>query len=122
MNAFELKNKLKFASSNITVKRLRKQVRKVYASSPKRDFQTGDSRNRWSVIAMEEMAECQQAISKYIRGKGDKLNLTEELADVILCIFMLIEMYDIKFSDIKKMLNVKIDRVNEKQKDNGKFN
>ena len=34
------------------------------------------------VIAMEELAELQQAISKGIRGKLNKDNLTEEIADV----------------------------------------
>lgn len=34
------------------------------------------------IIAMEELSELQQAISKILRGKGDKLNVMEELVDV----------------------------------------
>lgn len=36
------------------------------------------------VIAMEELAELQQAISKGIRGKLDNENLHEEIADVLI--------------------------------------
>lgn len=121
MDIIELKRKLKTASSSITIKQLQKHVRRAYLASPKKDSQTGNSRNRWSVIAMEEMAECQQAISKFIRGKGDRLNLTEELADVIISVFMIAEMYNIKFSDINKVINIKIERVKEKQKSGNMF-
>ena len=121
MNTMELKRKLKTASSNITIKQLKRAVRLAYKNSPKTDIEIGTSRTRWSVIAMEEMAECQQAISKFIRGKGDRLNLVEELADVIVSIFMIAEMYDIKLSDINKVINIKLNRVKEKQSNNRIF-
>ena len=35
------------------------------------------------IICMEEMAELQQQISKYLRGCGDEISLLEEMADVI---------------------------------------
>lgn len=36
-----------------------------------------------SVVCMEELSELSQAISKEIRGIGDRSNLIEEMADVI---------------------------------------
>ena len=35
------------------------------------------------IICMEEMAELQQQISKYLRGCGDRLCFLEEMADVL---------------------------------------
>ena len=48
-----------------------------------------------STISMEECAELIQAISKQKRGKSDKNHLTEEMADVIICIEMLKQIYNI---------------------------
>lgn len=38
------------------------------------------------IICMEEMAELQQQISKYLRGCGDILCLLEKMADVYICL------------------------------------
>ena len=48
-----------------------------------------------STVCMEECAELIQAISKEKRGKSDKSHLAEEMADVIICIEMLQEIYSI---------------------------
>ena len=48
-----------------------------------------------SVVCMEEAAELCQQISKQLRGKGDKNHLTEEMADVYICLDMLTKMYNI---------------------------
>ena len=48
-----------------------------------------------SVVCMEEAAELCQQISKQLRGKGDKNHLTEEMADVYICLDMLKKMYNI---------------------------
>lgn len=48
-----------------------------------------------SVVCMEELAELCQQISKQLRGKGDKNHLTEEMADVYICLDMLKKMYNI---------------------------
>ncbi|MGL5507148.1 MAG: MazG nucleotide pyrophosphohydrolase domain-containing protein [Paraclostridium sp.] len=62
-------------------------------------------------IAMEECAELTQAISKAKRGKLNKENLTEEIADVFLCIDWVTENYDISFNDIRSWMEKKKDRV-----------
>ena len=48
-----------------------------------------------STVCMEECAELVQAISKAKRGKLDKNNMTEEIADVLICIEMLKQLYSI---------------------------
>ena len=53
-----------------------------------------------STVCMEECAELIQAISKEKRGKSDKENLAEEMADVIICIEMLKQIYNITEDEI----------------------
>ena len=57
-----------------------------------------------SVVCIEEMAELQKEISKFIRGKGNKDNLIEEMADVYICLNMLAKMYGVT----DQQLNVEI--------------
>lgn len=60
-----------------------------------------------STVCMEECAELIQAISKAKRGKIDKDNMTEEIADVLICIEMLKQMYGISSSDIDRWIGQK---------------
>ena len=53
-----------------------------------------------STVCMEECAELIQAISKEKRGKSDKSHLAEEMADVIICIEMLKQIYNITEDEI----------------------
>ena len=53
-----------------------------------------------STVGMEECAELIQAISKEKRGKSDKDHLAEEMADVIICIEMLKQIYNINEDEI----------------------
>lgn len=64
-----------------------------------------------TTIAMEECAELIQAISKAKRGKLDKDNLTEEIADVMICMDWLIDVYEINILDIKEWLDKKRNRI-----------
>lgn len=70
-----------------------------------------------SLVAMEELAELQKAISKLVRNseektkslefKGLRHNLIEEMADVIICMDQLKEYYKIKASDIQTIIDSK---------------
>ena len=60
-----------------------------------------------STVCMEECAELIQAISKYKRGNPNKENLKEEIADVLICIEMLKQMYGIPSSDIDRWIGKK---------------
>ena len=63
-----------------------------------------------STVCMEECAELIQAISKEKRGKSDKENLAEEMADVIICIEMLKQIYNITEDEIYSWVITKQER------------
>ena len=64
-------------------------------------------KNNQSTVCMEECAELIQAISKAKRGKINKENLIEEIADVLICIEMLKQMYMISDEKINKWIEKK---------------
>lgn len=76
-------------------------------------LQNGDIQE---VIWMEELAELQQAISKGLRGKGDRDNLIEETADVIICLTQLMLKYDIDDYELQEMIDYKYNRNVKRQK------
>ena len=63
-----------------------------------------------STVCMEECAELIQAISKEKRGKSDKDHLAEEMADVIICIEMLEQIYNITEDEIYSWVIIKQER------------
>lgn len=70
-------------------------------------------KNIENIVCMEECAELQKAISKLMRyGESKKLidNLTEEIADTILSIAHLQEIYNISDKDIQIGINQKLQR------------
>lgn len=69
-----------------------------------------------STVCMEECAELIQAISKEKRGKHDTKHLSEEIADVLICISMLQDMFDIDGSDIQLWIDLKQKRIVERMK------
>ena len=66
------------------------------------------------VIAMEELAELQQAISKGIRGKLDKDNLTEEIADVYIVLDWIKSYFSIDGEELAKWYKYKENRIVER--------
>ena len=72
-----------------------------------------------SVIAIEEMSELTKELSKMIRNKGNHNHLVEELADVMICLMQVREMYNIKDNELQNMINYKLERLKERLK-NGK--
>ena len=69
-----------------------------------------------STVCMEECAELIQAISKEKRGKSDKCNLAEEMADVIICIEILKQIYNITEDEIYSWIINKQERTIERIK------
>lgn len=75
---------------------------------------------RQSLVAMEELAELQKAISKLVRNseektkslefKGLRHNLIEEMADVIICMDQLKEYYNINHAEIQSLIASKQER------------
>ena len=64
-----------------------------------------------STVCMEECAELIQAISKEKRGKSDKDHLAEEMADVIICIEILKQIYNITDDEIYSWVITKQERI-----------
>ena len=64
-----------------------------------------------STVCMEECAELIQAISKEKRGKSDKDHLAEEIADVIICIEILKQIYNITEDEIYSWVKTKQERI-----------
>ena len=64
-------------------------------------------KNNQSTICMEECAELIQAISKAKRGKINRDNMIEEIADVLICVEMLKQMYMISDEKINKQIKKK---------------
>jgi NTP pyrophosphatase (non-canonical NTP hydrolase) len=62
-------------------------------------------------VYMEECAELIQAISKAKRGKFDENNMTEEIADVLICIEILKQIYNIPDYSIKNWIERKQKRI-----------
>ena len=70
------------------------------------------------VITMEELSELQKEVSKGIRGKGNKLDIIEEMADVMISIEYIKSIYNINDKEIQKAMNIKLDRLSENIKSN----
>lgn len=78
----------------------------------KRIIRTSINKYPWKLkctIAMEELAELQQQISKQIRGYGDHLGLLEEMADAYICLNFLGSIFDINPDDLQKAIDVKLE-------------
>lgn len=63
-----------------------------------------------STVCMEECSELIQAISKMKRSEADKENLTEEIADVLVCIETLKQLYSVENSAINNWIRQKQQR------------
>lgn len=63
-----------------------------------------------TTVCMEECSELIQAISKMKRGKDNRDNLIEEMADVMICMDILKQVYGVSDSDIQNYVCKKQDR------------
>lgn len=70
-----------------------------------------------STVCMEECAELIQAVSKAKRGKPDKNNMAEEIADVLICIEILKQIYDIPDYSIENWIERKQERMLSRMED-----
>lgn len=69
-----------------------------------------------STVCMEECAELIQAISKEKRGKSDKNHLAEEIADVLISISLLKEIYEVSNEQINEWIDEKQKRIRLRMK------
>ena len=68
------------------------------------------------VLAIEEMGELTQQLTKALRGKKDEYHLLEELADVLICIDKLCAHEGISRADLYTALHVKALEIEKEKK------
>ena len=71
-----------------------------------------------TVVAIEEMSELQKELSKFIRGKGNRDNLIEEVADVLVMITQIQLMYYIPDNEVERIMHLKLNRLKERMEQN----
>lgn len=113
---------LSVGSINLIVPILKKKISDMQTAKTKRgcEMMEDEIKTVWlesidhygkekqSIVCMEECAELIQAISKRLRGKPDlNNNLTEEMADVTICLNLLKEMYGVKDCEIHEWVRRK---------------
>ena len=66
------------------------------------------------VVAIEELSELQKELCKSLRGKTNKENIIEEIADVLIMLDQVILYYKIEQQEIYKVTEYKIKRTEER--------
>lgn len=64
-------------------------------------------------VASEELAECQQAICKILRGGENFKHLAEEVADATIVLEQVRQMFNIDF-DVCECMDMKVQRLEER--------
>lgn len=65
------------------------------------------------IVANEELSELQKEICKYLRRKGTRENLAEEVADVKIMLEQIICFFNIEY-EVEKVVDEKIQRTKER--------
>jgi NTP pyrophosphatase (non-canonical NTP hydrolase) len=71
-------------------------------------------RDKQLVVAMEELAELQVEIAHFMRSRGNKKNLMEEMADVLIMLEQVERMAGIDNADVLAVGHKKIERLRER--------
>lgn len=69
-----------------------------------------NDRTTKGIVAMEEMGECIKEISKSFRGRHNKDELTEEIADVFFSLAQIAHIEGIPMIDIQEQIGIKMER------------
>ena len=65
--------------------------------------------SRYLILCIEELSELQKELTKTLRNKADHDGIKEEIADVMLCLLSLMQMFDISKDDIRAIMSLKQD-------------
>lgn len=68
------------------------------------------------VMFMEEAAELTQALSKNIRGKDNRSDIIEEMADVLIMVEQIKIIFEVDEKEIQDIIEVKLKRIEERIK------
>lgn len=66
------------------------------------------------IVAIEELSELQKELCKYLRGKGNIENITEELADVQIMINQMQMLFEIDSYDLEAKIDEKVLKTKER--------
>lgn len=113
MNRNDFKVKYKDASEEIDMERLKILIR--------RNVNSKGGEHRLLIIAMEELSELIQQLSKVLRKRTDRQCLIEEMADTLLMLESVKKICNVKTAEINKALNVKMDRLERILNERGKY-
>lgn len=67
-----------------------------------------------TLMLAEEQGELIKAINKKLRGKGDRLSIVEELADVVIMLQQIAQFFDIDKDEVNLIMNKKLKRTEER--------
>ena len=70
-----------------------------------------------TVVAIEELSELTKELTKQIRGKGNHEHLVEEVADVLICVKQVKEMYNISEDELAETVRKKVSRLHKRMKE-----
>ena len=88
------------------------EINKVIIDTINSNIGDGNPRgHRNLIIGVEELAELAQQVSKQIRGKGDRVAIIEESADVLLSIRYIQEIVGITDDELNRAVAVKSERL-----------
>lgn len=97
-------------------------VGEVLRKSIESNIHDGNPRgHRNLIIVMEELAELAKEISKELRGKGDYINILEELTDVQLGIYYVQEICGIETDKLHKAMKIKMSRLSDVLQEQGRY-
>lgn len=65
------------------------------------------------VFVLEEMSELQKELMKHRRGKENRDEIVDECTDVLLTIFILLEVYGASEEEIQSLMNFKLNRLRD---------
>lgn len=67
-----------------------------------------------TLMLAEEQGELIKAINKKLRGKGDRLSIVEEMADVVIMLQQIAQFFDIDKEEVNLIMNKKLKRTEER--------
>lgn len=65
------------------------------------------------VFVLEEMSELQKELMKHRRGKENRNEIVDESVDVLLTIFILLQVYGATEEEIKNLIDFKLNRLRD---------
>lgn len=73
------------------------------------------------IIAQEELNELDREVSKYLRNKGSRIDLLQEMADVQLAIYYIQEVFHISDDELDRAISVKALNTEDVVKAEGRY-